>query len=105
MYNSIFALLLFTAMMLLALHNIIKYLFVLKVKKKLIVMFYVTTFATALLAIFLCAAALFQPSKVYENRAYIGDVDISILFIIDDMLALSCGLTVFLTLQKLSITI
>ena len=61
MANTIFALVLFSLMLLLSLHNIFRYIIALKIRRKLIVIFYAATTATALLAVFLCSVTLVEP--------------------------------------------
>ena len=89
----------------LSMHNIFKYVIGLKIRRKLIVAFYALTFATSLLAIFLCSATLISPSPVYGGHVILGSTDITVWFILDDLLAICGGLTVFLTFQRLSISL
>ena len=92
-------------MLALSMHNIFKYVIGLKIRRKLVVMFYALSFTTSLLAVFLCSATLISPSPVYGGHVILGSTDITIWFVLDDLLAISSGLTVFLTLQQLSISI
>lgn len=91
-------------MLILSVHNIIKYLIWLKIKKRLIILFYVVTFLTALLAVFLDLVQLVKPPKAYGELTTLGNYDITYLYSIDDYLAIFCGLTVFLTFQKLKVS-
>ena len=86
--------------------NIIKYLAGLRIDKKLIIMFYVLSLITSILAVFLNSSQLiYPPYRDYGAKLVIFGADLTILYELDDFLAICCGLAVFLTLHKLSITI
>ena len=89
-------------MLILAVHNTIRYLFKLRIKKSLIISFYGFVVATSLLKCCIFAIAAANPPESLDSD-FIESLQLwSLAYRFSIVLEMCTGITIYLTLQKLS---